>query len=361
MNTQKLVSILCVSLSLVACAPIPNFGPSDESIRDGATLVSEPLAAQKEEVSYQLIEVNAGTIAQYGKRVKSRFRNDFVNVRPDTKEPTIQIGDRLTVHIRETSDDGLFATAGKRDEILSLVVEKDGKISSPFAGEIEAAGLSLSTLQQRLNSIYSRKAVAPDVQLSIAESASQRFVVLGNVGSPGTQDIPPQGIKLLQALALSSGTQNPPWEVYVSVRRGSRLSKARLDDILSDSKQNLLLQSNDIVQVTHEPRFFSVFGAVSQPGNTQVANQRATLSLILGLVGGLDDESAEPGSVFVYRPQSKPLPTIFSLDFRSPDAFFLAEGFELTERDIIYVANADGRELEKFLRILVSPLVALAQ
>jgi len=86
------------------------------------------------------------------------------------------------------------------------------------------------------------------------------------------------------------------------------------------------------------------------------------------LASGLNDTSADPGSVFLYRGETRQvaeklgvdtkgfdgpiIPIIYQLDLRDPAGFFLAGSFEMRNRDVIYVSNAASVETSKFLSFL---------
>ena len=45
-------------------------------------------------------------------------------------------------------------------------------------------------------------------------------------------------------------------------------------------------------------------------------------------------------------------PVIYRLDLRNAKSFFLAQRFPIEDKDIIYVANADLNELQKFFTLI---------
>jgi polysaccharide export outer membrane protein len=48
------------------------------------------------------------------------------------------------------------------------------------------------------------------------------------------------------------------------------------------------------------------------------------------------------------------------LDFSRPDALLLAGMFKLQPNDITYIASADAADFQKFVTILLSPLLGAA-
>ena len=85
--------------------------------------------------------------------------------------------------------------------------------------------------------------------------------------------------------------------------------------------------------------------------------------------GGLQDLRSDPEGVFLFRfepprivkrlgrPQlnSGPdsgSPVVYRLDLRDARSYFLAQRFPIEDKDIIYVANAELNELQKFFSLL---------
>ena len=87
--------------------------------------------------------------------------------------------------------------------------------------------------------------------------------------------------------------------------------------------------------------------------------------------GGLLDTRADPRGVYLFRYETldvarklgilseddpyKPgsmVPLIYRLDLTQAGSFFMAERFEMRDRDILYVASATGNQVMKFLNLL---------
>lgn len=45
---------------------------------------------------------------------------------------------------------------------------------------------------------------------------------------------------------------------------------------------------------------------------------------------------------------------IYRVDLKDPRSFFVAQGFPIRNKDVMYVSNAPAAELQKFLNILTS-------
>jgi polysaccharide biosynthesis/export protein len=88
--------------------------------------------------------------------------------------------------------------------------------------------------------------------------------------------------------------------------------------------------------------------------------------------GGLQDQRADPAGVFVFRYEpanivdqlapnranggTNPVPVVYHLDMSRTGSYFLARRFDIHNKDIVYAANAEFNEVQKFLNLLGSVL-----
>ena len=105
----------------------------------------------------------------------------------------IQPGDRLFVSVWG-------------EEVLQqgVVVQPDGGLSFPLAGQIQAEGLSVAQLEAELNKRLSPYIPQPAVSVSLIEPLGYRIYVVGRVSRPGEYVLSRQ-VDVLQALALAGG------------------------------------------------------------------------------------------------------------------------------------------------------------
>lgn len=135
-----------------------------------------------------------------------------------------------------------------------------------------------------------------------------------------------------------------------------------LAEISRSQTNNIVILPGDTVTVDHAPRRFAVYGGVSRPANIEIPVEHAHLAYLLAEVGGLNDRVAQTRSVFVFRPTADAgLATAYQFDFSRPDALLLASAFRLMPTDITYVASADAADFNRFVSILLSPLLGTAR
>ncbi|WP_320237382.1 SLBB domain-containing protein [Cognatiyoonia sp. IB215182] len=257
----------------------------------------------------------------------------------------------------------MFATPDQRETVIEVTVSNSGIIFVPYANEIAARGLTTADLREVLLDRYRGKAVEPEIVVTIMETQTDAAIVLGDVGQPGRVSVPSSGIRLLDLMARAGGTSRAPWEVSVTIQRGADKATLPLADILDVPANNVFVRPGDFVSVAYLPRRFAVYGGVIRPSNIEIPKAEADLAYLLAEVGGLNDRVAQAKSAFVFRPATKRgaehqgTAIAYRLDFSRPDALLLASQFQLARNDIIYVASADAADFQRFVSLIVSPLM----
>lgn len=129
--------------------------------------------------------------------------------------------DRIRVKIYEwrASRDEIFEWTALND---TFVVSPGGKLSLPFAGEIDAAGLTPSDVADRIGSRLMEKmglGRRPDASVEVVEF--RPFFILGEVTTPGAFPYQP-GMTVLQAVSLAGGVDS-------EAERPMRLERERIE------------------------------------------------------------------------------------------------------------------------------------
>ena len=113
-------------------------------------------------------------------------------------------------------------------------------------------------------------------------------------------------------------------------------------------------------------------GGGARGGQFPFGAWRITLSEALAKTNGLNDATADPAAVFLYRGETRHvaellgvnlskfdgpiIPIVYNIDLRNPAGYFLASKFEMRNKDVIYVSNASAIESAKlmgFIRLIV--------
>lgn len=365
---HRLPLALLALLLLNGCAFMPGQGPSKIYI------ALQEDEAQDITVDYALLDLDAPVVRHLGALPRAALSDTFSTQIKGTAPVVLGMGDRLLINIWEPSADGLFSTADKKETQIDVKVDEEGKIYIPYLGRLPVAGKNVEQVRQAIEQGLQGKAVEPQVQLILTTNGGHNIAILGDVTQPGRFDVPTSGLRLIEALAKAGGTRQPSFETEITVTRGDVSSTVWLDEVMRDQRNNVWLQPRDTVHVLHRPRSFTAFGAVRTQSHVPFKTESLSLAEALAQSGGLHDSFADAGGVFLFRfePQDRleqagyarnatafgeGIPTIYRLDFKKPQSFLMARSFMMQDKDIIYVANAPGAELRKFVTTILSPLL----
>jgi len=249
--------VLLGGLALLAACGLPQQGPDAADVLAGA-----------EARDFLLLEVDAAIVARLGTPRRSGLGGMRASA-SDLPSQAVGQGDVLHVRVLEAGAGGLFATgdggAGGTD-FASVVVDRDGRISLPYVGEIDVQGDTPAQIQQKIVEKLQGKAIEPQALVSVLRSENNRATVAGDVAVPGAYALSLRGDRVSQAIAASGGSRHPAHETRVSLVRNGRAASAYLSDILLVPGNDVALQRDDLVVLTHEPPRFTLTGSVPRPG-----------------------------------------------------------------------------------------------
>ena len=137
-------------------------------------------------------------------------------------------------------------------------VRMDGRVSLKHIGDIKVVGMSLTQLADYLKKLYVSVFEDPIVTVTLLQSNSRRYTVMGQVNNPGIfyLDFP---VTIVQAIARSGGFNEWANHDVTVVRQGSgpasltsrekKTLKFDYDDFLKGKylDKNVYIQPNDVV------------------------------------------------------------------------------------------------------------------
>ncbi len=179
---------------------------------------------------------------------------------------------------------------GNKEMDTVATVNPGGKISFPLIGDVQAAGLTVEELVDRLSLALGKKIKSPVVSVSLREINSYRIYILGSVAKAGVHYSKSE-ITLLQALAIAGGVAPSADMALAYVARGSKRLNVNFKKLLMEGElsQNIMLKPEDVVVVpANAPRnAVFVMGEVQRPG-TFAWNRDSELTLLkaLSMAGG---------------------------------------------------------------------------
>ena len=227
-------------------------------------------------------------------------------------------------------------------DIQGHLVNAEGKIFFPYIGEVDVGGKTLAEIRTDVTRRLARFIQNPQLDVRVAAFRSKKVNITGEVNNPGVVPITDTPITLVEALALAGGHAPTAALQQVQVIRDGASQVFNVQALLErgDMSQNLLLQDGDVVYVP-ENSWYAVhmIGEVREPGAIAMARGRLNLAEALTRAGGLDQVTADPERVFVFR-GTYDEPHVYWLDVRSPDAMLLATQFQMQPQDVVFVASS---------------------
>jgi polysaccharide export outer membrane protein len=365
------IAALCLLLN--GCGTMPGWISSSGASRQ--QVMEMPKEEETHLEGVKLVVVNDALARRLAAgKVLGRFSDVFRDY--TVNNYAIGPGDVLDVTIWESPPAMLFG-AGLMDPtkppsagVSSAVsfpqqmVSAAGTITVPFAGHVSVNGRDTQQIESEIARRLKGKANNPQVMVQVVKNNSANVTVVGEVTNNLEMPLTPKGERLLDAIAAGGGVKDPVSRVAVQLTRGNVTSTMALESVIRDPRQNVPLESGDVVTALFQPRSFSVLGATGKNDEMPLEAQGISLAQALARAGGVIDNRADARGVFIFRfedaklvngPDAKGVvPVVYQVDLRNPTSFFVTQNFPVQDRDVIYVANSPEAEFTKFLRLVIS-------
>ena len=255
----------------------------------------------------------------------------------------IGVGDVLQVIVWDHPELTIPAGSFRDAESSGQKVGEDGYIYYPYVGMVKAAGMNIAALRDVLTERLSTYIQDPQLDVQIVAFRSKRVYVVGEVNTPGILELNDIPMTIADAISRSGGLTANADKSGVNISRAGKVYEIDLKALYdhADSSQNLMLQHGDIINVLDrsQQKVF-VMGEVRSPGAVEIVNGQLSLSAALGEVGGVNQNSANSGAIYIIRGSDKEQPEIFHLDARYATGLLLAERFDMQAQDVIFVDSA---------------------
>ncbi len=366
-----LASLTTSCLALASCAT-PASGPSS------AQIVKIGNGASSDAQGIKIVDVTDATVERVtALHNRGSLREKLGDVAPFNT--VVGNGDTLDVTIWEAPPAALFGVmsagssavglAGRSPDIPDQMVDSNGQISIPFVGKVTAVDRTPTQIASEIERRLRGVAHLPQVVVRRIDNSTANVTIVGDVADSKRMPLTPKGERLLDALASAGGTKQPIGKLMVQVTRGSHVASMPLERVIQDPLQNIRLAPDDVVTLLYQPYSFTALGAVGANAEVPFEGTGMTLAQALGRVGGLKDERSDPKGVFIFRMEnrlavddgatistpnaaSETVPVIYRVNLKDPASFFLAQRFEIRNRDVIYISNSPTADLQKFLGLL---------
>lgn len=236
-----------------------------------------------------------------------------------------------------------------------FVVDNQGRVQFPFAGNIKLAGLTEDQARDQLAARLAKYIASPNVTLRIQAFRSKRVYIDGEVRSPGLQAINDIPMTLTEAINRAGGMLPTADQSRLLLERGADRYRIDLRELVQKgiNPGNVMLADGDIVRVhsRDESKVF-VTGEVVSPRALTMHNGRLSLNEALGESGGVSPLSGDSRQVYVVRKAGDAI-RVYQLDARVTGALAMAEGFELAPKDVVFVAASPLANWNRSLSLLI--------
>ncbi len=370
-------AILLLPNLLGGCLVLSSAGPDS---------IAVDLGDSPSGVDYALVKVTPATVGILAKYGAQSISATFGEDKPPP-EVRFGIGDVLSVTIFEAAAGGLFIPieAGVRPgNFVSLPnqpIDIKGNITIPYAGAIKAAGRTAPEVEAQIVEAIKNRAIEPQAIVALVNQNTSLITVVGEVNGGGSSvsgRIPamPAGERIVDYITRAGGLKDQGQDTWVVLERQGRRATVPFGSLIYEPGNNIWAWPGDRIYIYREPQTFLAFGAAGQQGQFPFSAWRISLAEAVGIAGGLLDVQSDASSVYLYRREAREVaeklgidcsrfdgptvPIVYSMSFKDPGGYFLATKMQMHNKDVIFAANAQSVQINKFLQ-LVNQMVAVGE
>jgi polysaccharide export outer membrane protein len=257
-------------------------------------------------------------------------------------------------HPELTSPMGQYQPAGQR-------VTTDGTLFYPYAGVIQAAGLTAQELRTEITKRLSDKILNdPQVDVRVTGYNSLKAFVSGAVNRPGYIAFNELPMTIPSAIANVGGFAEEADLSGMQLRRGDKVYNINYLDAFKANLplDKILLKPDDQIFIpalseTQKENRVYVMGEVARTGAVNVNQGKLSLVEALAAAGGLNTGSASSRLIYVIRNTSDKQIDVYHLNAKNAMALAMAERFNLNSRDVVYVDASDLATWNRIMNLIV--------
>lgn len=381
--TVKMMGAASLVMALSGCAVMSASGPTAKSINAHSNAAIDGAQIKIVDVTDSLTHTMIANMPH------ASFIQDLGEGRPIGS--VIGRGDVLDIAIWEAPPATLFGGSGSDVRLGSTssgslargstlpeqMVDSDGQITIPFVGRVTAAGRTPQEIARTIVGRLAGKAHQPQAIVRLSRNAAANVTVVGDVANSSRVPLTARGERVLDVLASAGGVKQQVGKMTVQITRGPKVSALPLETVIRDPQQNVRLEPDDVMTLLYQPYSFTALGAIGKNDELPFEATGLTLAQALGRISGLQDSRANVKGVFIFRfedpntidpvlregarltPDGK-MPVIYRINMKDPSSFFIAQGFPIRDKDVLYVANAPLADIQKFVSVIFSTFLPIA-
>lgn len=374
----KAIGLIACTGLLGGCAMLPSNAPTVPAI-------TKSEHGPHNTIGYKIVELDANVVAnpparnELGLLQLGAMGSAPLPPRTDQIHP----GDVLNIGIFEVgvrlfggaTPAGAGADTGvpvASAQSVTVQVRDDGSISLPYIGVLQASDAYPDTLAERIRRRLAPLSQSPQVQVGIASSVANVAYVSGAVTRPGRIPLSSARERLLDVIAIAGGAMSTTagadgLDLDVHLVRGDRAVSVRLGDLRPEDLANLVILPGDRIELRRAARTFTAFGATDRVSQIPFSAEKVSLAEAIARATGPADTRANAHGVYLFRFERDAAgkllrPVVYHIDMMRPETYFLAQNFEMQDKDVLLFANSRASLAQKMAALLgnlFSPATAL--
>lgn len=363
-----ILTILSMAVVLQACSNSTSFMPAS------GPSSAELMSTNERNPNIRIIDVNAQNYLFYSQPVLDSTSQQFTPlVKPSLR---LGAGDSVQISIWEAppavlfgvmSTEGLGVSGGSLN-MPEQMISDQGRLTVPFVGRIQASGRTLDQIQQTIQQGLSKIANQPQVIARLSQNNSNTITLIADRKST-IIPLTAKGERLLDIVPNVADLKLLKSTSFL-LERGHERLRIRANEISRSTWTNVYLYPGDVVRVMQDQYEVTVLGATNSNTVLNYGDNGLSISEVLAKTYGLNDFRANAKGVYVFRNHLEPIMSqnfeqkvsdVLRFDLTSAEGLLLAQKFQLKNKDMLYVSNSGGSELQKFLSIIgsvISPVSA---
>ncbi|MGI2027829.1 polysaccharide biosynthesis/export family protein [Endozoicomonas acroporae] len=269
-KSLKAVTVSAVSLLFTGCMLSPGAELNPKSDAKGYELVdiNQTMVNQEPVQRTEYDEIQAQSDRPYQYHIGP---HDILSIRvwnnPDLSTSQQAMSSPFSARTSTIRDSNELIRERQQVTPEGVEVQANGLIFFPFAGEVRAAGRTVSEIRNELTQKLSKYVRDPQVSVRVQSFNSQKAQIIGEVAFPRPLPITSTPLRILDAIALAEGLKDSADKSEAVLIRGNRrqiVDMARLLD--GDMNQNYLMLDGDVLNIdSNRFRQISILGEVNKP------------------------------------------------------------------------------------------------